>query len=381
MSVYLDHSATTPIDPSVAEAMHQWLLEKSGNPSSPHRDGQKAKIRLEQARDAVAAELNCLPKEITFTSGGTESNNLGLIGAATAQREKGRHVIVSAIEHPSVLSAAQYLEQNGFDVQRAMPGKNGVVEAETIKKMVRDDTILVSLMLVNNETGVIQPVQEVAAFCRERDIVVHCDAIQAFAKYPIDLQKLAVDFLSFSAHKINGPAGVGGLFVRSGVPLEARSFGGGQEANRRPGTENMTGIVGLGAALELYRNKEENLRRMEELQQFFESELKQKHPSVVIVGAQGPRSPFISCVAFPGIDNQAMLLNLDMAGVSASVGSACSSGSIKQSHVLQALKLDENIVASAIRFSFGLRTSKVELRQALDAIETVTVRLSRHAVV
>ncbi len=381
MSVYLDHSATTPIDPSVAEAMHQWLLEKSGNPSSPHRDGQKAKIRLEQVRDAVAAELNCLPKEITFTSGGTESNNLALIGAATAQREKGRHVIVSAIEHPSVLGAAQYLKQNGLEVERALPGRDGVVSVETIQKMLREDTILLSLMLVNNETGVFQPLDELAALCRERDVALHCDAIQAFAKFPIDLDKTAVDFLSFSAHKINGPAGVGGLFVRSGVPLEARSYGGGQESNRRPGTENMTGIVGLGAALELYRSKGENLRRMEELRNFFESELKQKHTSSVIIGADGPRSPFISCVAFPGIDNQAMLLNLDMAGVSASVGSACSSGSIKQSHVLQAMKLDENIIGSALRFSFGLSTTKEDLRKALKAIDTVTERLGRQAVV
>jgi len=367
MQIYLDNAATTPVDKRVSKAMFDWQDNTFGNPSSPHRHGQDAKIKLEEVRDFIASNLNCLSKEIVFTSGGTESNNKALIGACLANKEKGNHIIVSAIEHPSVLDSIVFLEKNGFEISYLKTDKNGNINLEEIENTIRPNSILLSAMYVNNETGVISPVEKIGKICHDKNIIFHCDAVQAFGKIHLDVSKMNVDLMSFSAHKIYGPKGVGGLFIRDGIILEALSFGGGQEANKRPGTENLIGIIGLGKALEHMKNYEQEWQQISSLNNSFESAIS-KIPGSIINSKEMERSPYISNVSFPGIDNQSLLLNLDMAGISASVGSACSSGSIKQSHVLQAMNLPQEVINSALRFSFGRFTTEQDINSAIGII-------------
>jgi cysteine desulfurase len=370
MHIYLDNAATTPIDKRVTEAMFSWQENFFGNPSSPHRHGQASKIELENIRDLVASNLNCLSKEIIFNSGGTESNNKALIGACLANKEKGNHIIVSAIEHPSVLDSLKYLEKNGFEVSYLKPEK-GLINLKEIEETIQPKTILLSTMYVNNETGGLFPVAEIGKICKEKNILFHCDAVQAFGKIKLDVNKLNVDLMSFSAHKIYGPKGVGGLYIRDGIVLEPLAFGGGQEANKRPGTENLVGIIGLGKAVEQMKDYKQEWKQVIKLRDHFESTLMSKIPGSIINSNEMKRSPFISNISFPGIDNQSLLLKLDMAGLSASVGSACSSGSIKQSHVLKAMGLLENIINSAIRFSFGRFTTEAEIEKAIEIIVNI----------
>ncbi len=367
MQIYLDNAATTPVDIRVTKAMFAWQENNFGNPSSPHRHGQSSKIKLEEVRDLVADNLNCLSKEVVFTSGGTESNNKALIGACLANKEKGNHIIVSAVEHPSILDTVKYLEKHGFQVTYLKPGKSDSAILQKVKNAIGADTILLSMMYVNNETGAIFPVEEIGKICKEKEIIFHCDGVQAFGKMELDVNKLNIDLMSFSAHKIYGPKGIGGLFARDGIPLEQINFGGGQEANKRAGTENLVGIIGLGKAVELIKYEQE-WQRISTLQERFESALKSSIPGIIINAGEMPRSPYISNISFPGVDNQSMLLNLDMAGLSASVGSACSSGSIKQSHVLRAMAVPAKIVNSAIRFSFGRFTTGHEIESAVKII-------------
>ncbi|KAA3610162.1 MAG: cysteine desulfurase [Calditrichaeota bacterium] len=368
MQIYLDYAATTPVDIRVSEAMYDWQKSFFGNPSSPHRHGQSSKIKLEEVRDLLASKINCQSKEVVFTSGGTESNNNALIGACLANKDKGNHVLVSAIEHPSVLDSIKFLEGQGFEVSYFKPEKNGEIDLQKFEDSIRPNTILASMMHINNETGSIFPIKEIGEVCKQKDILFHCDAVQAFAKMYLNVQELNVDLMSFSAHKIYGPKGVGGLFIRDGVLLEALSFGGGQEANKRPGTENLTGIIGFGKAVELMENHITEWREVKLIQKYFESELLSKIPGLKVNGDSANRSPYISNLSFVDFDNQSTLLKLDMAGISASVGSACSSGSIKQSQVLRGMNLPDAIINSAIRFSFGRFTTKQEIEQAVEII-------------
>lgn len=370
MQIYLDNAATTPVDDRVTKTMFEWQQNFFGNPSSPHRHGQASKIKLEEVRDSVAANLNCLSKEIVFTSGGTESNNKALIGACLANKEKGNHIIVSATEHPSVLDSIKYLEQHGFEVSYLKTGQNGSINLPQVEDSIQPNTILLSVMYINNETGSILPVKGIGKICKDKSIIFHCDAVQAFGKIELDVNELNVDLMSFSAHKIYGPKGVGGLFIRDGVALQQLGFGGGQEANKRPGTENLTGIVGLGKALELMAEHKQEWQRISLLRDTFESVLRVKIPGCEINSGEAQRSPYISNISFPGVDNQSLLLNLDMAGLSASVGSACSSGSINQSHVLQAMDLADDVINSAIRFSFGRFTTGQEIESAVEIIDS-----------
>jgi cysteine desulfurase len=377
MSIYLDYAATTPVDPLVTKAMFDWQTNNFGNPSSPHRHGQIAKINIEEVRDKIAGCLNCLPKEVTFTSGGTEANNLALLGTALAHKKKGNHIVISATEHPSVISAGNTLKKYGFEVSWINPNHEGVITLENLEKAVRENTIFVSVMYVNNETGIISPISAIGAFCRQRDILFHCDAVQAFGKMPTDIKELNSDLLTFSAHKIYGPKGVGGVFIRSGVNPDPLIYGGGQEANRRPGTENITGITGLGKAVELMQNAAEQWKYVFHLKQLFEKELKVYIPENVINGNIAKRSPYISNVSFPGLDNQSLLLALDLNGLSVSVGSACSSGSIRQSHVLQAMGLGDEIVSSSVRFSFGRFTTESEINKSLEILKKTILKLRK----
>jgi cysteine desulfurase len=372
MQIYLDNAATTPVDKCVTKAMFEWQENNFGNPSSPHRHGQASKIKLEEVRDDVARTLGCLSKEVVFTSGGTESNNKAIIGACLANRAKGNHLIISAVEHPSVLAAADYLKKIGFEISYLKPDKTGSISLDDLEAKVQPNTILLSMMYVNNETGVIFPIEKTGKFCKEKNIIFHCDAVQAFGKMNIDVNKLKVDLLSFSAHKIYGPKGVGGLFVRDGIALDPLSFGGGQEANKRAGTENLVGIIGLHKALELMQNRHEEWQNISDLSDKLERKLSERIPSCVINAKGVERSPYISNISFPGLDNQSLLLKMDLAGLSASVGSACSSGSIKQSHVLQAMGLKENIINSAIRFSLGRFTRAEDIDAAIEIITSQT---------
>ena len=375
-TVYLDYSATTPQAPEVTEAISRWNREVFGNPSSQHSFGRAAKAQIEEARDHLADHTGFLPKEIAFTSGGTESNNWALVGTVRARGNKAAHIIVSAVEHPSLLKTAEYLQTVGYEVSYAQPTADGVVTAEEIARLIKKNTVLVSVMHVNNETGVINPVEEIGCLCRERGILFHCDAVQSFGKIGLKLNETGAGLITLSAHKIYGPKGCGALIIREGTALEPLLHGGGQEAGRRPGTENINGIVGFDAALTLL-NAEEDYATVKKLQHYFERELSERFPFCRINGAAAARSPFISNVSFPGVDNESLLINLDLSGIAVSVGSACSSGSVRPSHVLQAMGLPAGLVNSAIRFSFGRHTTRDQLEYTLEKLKEILPRLQK----
>ena len=374
MDIYLDYAANTPVDPAVLQTMFDFKNSSFGNPSSPHRFGQKVKYAVENARDIIARCLKCHPSEIIFTSGGTESNNLALIGAARMFPKGKNHLIVSAAEHPSVINAAKYLQSIGLEVTFVKPDNSGQITVSLIKEHLKAQTAMISAMYVNNETGIINPVRDISEFCKKNDILFHCDAVQAFGKIPFDLNSLKADLLSLSAHKIYGPEGIGALFIRKGTSIDAVQKGGGQEVNMRAGTENIMGIIGLGKAVELFKidkYKEHTIK----IQRYFEENLKRTLKDIYFIAEKTERSSSISNIAFTGIDNAAMLLNLDLEGIAASTGSACSSGSVTKSRVLQSMGFPDEIVNSAIRFSFGKQTTTNEIDYTLQKITDIVKRL------
>ncbi len=372
--IYLDNAASTPVDPRVARRMAEVLTSHSGNPSSPHREGRQSRILIEEARDAVAGLLEINSRDIFFTSGGTEANNSALLGLARACRHHGRHIVSTLVEHPSVTSALETLEKEGFTVERLLPDRDGNISPQSLQKALRDDTILVSVMYVNNETGIIHPIREMAGILTGHQALFHVDGVQAFGKLPFETDLADCDALTFSAHKIHGPKGVGGLYLKHGTPFRPRAVGGGQEANRRAGTENLSGIAGLHKAVELCREQAQHLEHVASLQSHFEQGIRELCPSAQIIGAGTRRSPYISAIALPGIDNQSLLLKLDMQGVAVSVGSACSSGSIKPSHVIRALGFDDAIVNSTIRVSYNRYLSIRDMDEALARFKKVLER-------
>ncbi len=372
--IYLDNAASTPVDARVARHMLNTLINTPGNPSSPHREGRQARILIEEARDAVANLLGVAGREIFFTSGGTEANISALMGLAHATQSRGRHIISTRVEHPSVIASLEALEEEGFLVDRLDPDRDGNISPESLQKALRDDTILVSVMYVNNETGIIHPVKAMAELLTAHQALFHVDAVQAFGKIPFETDLADCDALTFSAHKIHGPKGVGGLYLKHGTPFRPRAIGGGQEANRRAGTENLSGIAGLHKAVELCRERAQHLEHVALLRNHFEQGIRQLYPAARIIGAGTRRSPYISAMALPGIDNQSLLLNLDMRGVAVSVGSACSSGSIKPSHVIRALSADDAIVNSTIRVSYNRYQSIRDMDEALARFKKVLKR-------
>ena len=375
-TVYLDYSATTPQTAEVTRAISDWNSRVFGNPSSQHSFGRTAKAGIEETRDRLAAILRCRPKEIAFTGGGTESNNWALIGAARALKNKGNHIVVSAIEHPSVLKTAEYLTGEGYDVCYAKPNRDGVVNADEVARLLKKNTVLVSVMHVNNETGVLNPVKEIARLCDENDVCFHCDAVQSFGKLDFTVADLGARLLTLSAHKIYGPKGCGALVIRDNTPLEPLLHGGGQELDRRPGTENLNGIIGLNAALSIL-NPQKDYKSAKTLRDYFETQICETFPFCNINGGSAPRSPFISNISFSGVDNESLLINLDLAGIAASVGSACGSGSIRPSHVLQAMGLADELVNSAIRFSFGRETNRDDIDFTLSCLKEAVPRLRK----
>lgn len=374
--IYLDHAATTPTDPRVVEAMHPYLTQQFGNPSSIHTFGRESRKALEQAREEIARFLGAEPNQIIFTSGGTEADNTAIIGVAMANRERGKHIITSQIEHHAVLHACEHLEHIGFEVTYLPVDETGMVDLEELKRAVRPDTILVSIMYGNNEVGTIQPIEEIGHFLRQKRIPFHTDAVQAFGVLPFEAGQLPVDLLSVSAHKINGPKGIGALYMRRDISFLPHLHGGSQERKRRAGTENVAGIVGFAEAVKIARA--EMAERVEKYRQLRTAMLAIWRESGIRFEVNGhPEKylPHILNVSFPGADTETMLLNLDLAGIAAASGSACTSGSLELSHVLQAMCLDQERAHSAIRFSFGVTNTLEEVEQAAKKTAEIVRRI------
>ncbi len=370
--VYLDYAATTPVAPEVVEAMLPYFHETFGNPSSIHRFGLEAKAALDQARSTLARALNATPHEIYFTSGGTESNNLAILGRAMQFKQPG-HIITSAIEHPSVLQPCKHLQQHGWRVTFLPVDRWGRVDPADLEKAITEDTALISIMYVNNEIGTINPIAELAEIAAARRIPFHTDAAQAFGKVKIDVRATPISLLSIAGHKIYAPKGVGVLYIKRGVTLSRLLFGGGQENELRPGTENLPGIVGLAKAVELMeRQFEAEVQRLEHLAQRFMQRISREIPAAILNGHPQHRLPWVLNYSFPGMDNTSLVMALDLEGVAISNGSACSSGKIEISHVLRAMQLPKEIQRSAVRISLGRFTTEEDIDRAIAALKKVT---------
>lgn len=385
--VYLDNSATTPIDPAVVEAMLPYLMAKFGNASSIHFYGQEARAALDKARHQVAALINARPNEIVFTSGGTEANNLAIRGLVEARLNGDRdlaakpHVITSAIEHSAVLNVCDDLEKHGVTVTYLPVYENGIIRMDDVKEAITDDTILISVMAANNEIGTLQPIVEIGKLVRElrgegKKIWFHTDAVQAAGKMPLDVEAIGCDLLSISAHKIYAPKGAGALYVRRGVRLHAQNLGGHQERERRGGTESVPNIVAFGVACELAQTVlKRSAEELGHLRNSFESKVGEIIPDVVFNGDRENRLPNISNISFRSIEGEGLLINLDMQGIAVSTGSACSSGSLEPSPVIRALGHEDELARGAIRFSFGRFNTAEDIDQLLEmlpkAVETL----------
>ena len=376
--VYLDHAATTPVRPEVRERVARVMADQWGNPSSLHFAGRAARAVIDEARGQVAALVGCEPREIIFTASGSEADNLAIKGVAMAYRERGRHIVTTAVEHHAVLHACAALERMGFEVTYVPVDAEGRVDPDAVVAALRPDTLLVSVMLVNNEVGTIQPVAEIARRARERGVLVHTDAVQAAGVLPLRVDELGVDLLSLSAHKMGGPKGVGALFVRRGTQLLPLIDGGGQERRLRAGTENTPAIAGFGLAAELAaREQPARAARLERLRRQLEEGIRARVPGARIHGAGAPRAPHISNIGLPGITADTLLIQLDLEGVAASSGSACSAGTPEPSHVLQAMGLTEEEAFSAVRFSLGDGTTEEDIAYVVELLPRVLERARR----
>ncbi|WP_041256153.1 cysteine desulfurase family protein [Exiguobacterium antarcticum] len=351
--MYFDHAATTPMRPEVLEKMTPYMLEQFGNPSSVHAFGRSGRAAIDAARRTIATELNANPTEVIFTSGGTEADNYAIIGSAMQYQVKGRHVITTRFEHHAVLHAFEELEKRGFEVTYLDVPASGVVSESALRAAVRTDTILVSIMFGNNEVGTIQPIAACGRFLQEQQILFHTDAVQVFAKREIDVETMGIDLLSASSHKINGPKGVGLLYVRSGLKLEAQSFGGEQERKRRAGTENVAGIVGFAEAVRLTaEEREQQTNHYRQLRTMLLARLEASTIDFEINGAEGLAQ--VINLYFPHVEIEPFLIMLDMRGIAVSSGSACTAGSIEPSHVLSAMYGENPRTKQSVRISFGL---------------------------
>ncbi len=375
--IYLDNSATTRVDEAVVEAMLPYFRETFGNASSIHTFGQEARAAVETSRREVADLLGADTREIVFTSGGTESDNAALWGVFRSGYKPGNHVITTKIEHPAILATCKALEAAGAEVTRLPVDSSGRVDPASVAEAIKESTILVSVMHANNETGVIQPVREIAALARERGIVMHTDAVQSVGKIPVDVREPGADLLSLSGHKIHAPKGVGVLYVRKGTKLVPFMTGGSHERKRRAGTENVPGIAGLGAAARLARERLPGMSgRVSALRDRLESRILGCVPGVRVNG-DGPRLPNISNLSFENLEGEAAVIALDLEGVAASTGSACSSGSLEPSHVLMAMGLRPEVVQGSLRFSLCWHNTEDEIDRAVDVLKKVTERLRR----
>jgi cysteine desulfurase len=375
--IYLDYNATTPVDPAVLEAMLPFFSGEFGNAASIHTTGQKARSAVETAREQVAALINAHPQEIIFTSGGTESDNHAIFGMFDPTNYADANLISTVIEHEAVLNTCQALAARGVTVAYLAANREGQIHPQHLRDLLHEipDTNLVSVMHANNELGTVQPLEEIGRIAAEADVYFHTDAVQSTGKLPVDVNALQVDLLSLSAHKIYGPKGVGALYLRSGTPLRQFLFGGHHQRGFRPGTENVAGIVGLGKAAEIAAALEHDTTRISALRDDLERSLLQRIPQSRVNAATAHRTPNTTNILFPGVDGEALLIALDLKGLSSSTGSACSSGAVEPSHVLTAIGLTPAEARSSLRFSLGRHTTREEIDAALLAIPQAVEQL------
>ena len=374
--VYLDNSATTPIKGDVLKEMLPFLTEHFGNASSLYTPGLVARRALDEAREKVAALINAKANEVYFTGCGSESDNWVLKGVASSLKNKGNHIITTVTEHPAMLRTCEYLEKNGYEVTYLGIDDQGRLNPAELEAAIKDTTILVSIMMVNNEIGTIHPIKELAAIAKKHGVLFHTDAVQALGNVPIDVKDLGVDFLSMSAHKIYGPKGVGGLYIRRGAKLGTLIFGGGQESGKRAGTENVAGIVGFGKAAELAMNSlDEHIKHSTEIRNYLAEKLTAEIPDVIINGSMDNRHPGNLNVTFKYIEGESILIQLDACGICISTGSACSSKSLKPSHVLSALGVPVELIHGTVRFSVGDFTTKEDIDYTVECTKKVVAWL------
>ncbi|MFZ0211729.1 MAG: cysteine desulfurase family protein [Candidatus Acidiferrales bacterium] len=374
--VYFDYNATTPVDPEVLAAMLPFFTETYGNASSIHAAGQNARAAVETARQSVAALIGAKPTEIVFTSGGTEADNLAILGFVASIRREKKHVICSPIEHSAVRNSVEALEKQGVEVTWLPISSDGIVDPEDVRRALRPETVLITVMHANNELGTIQPIAEIGRIAFESDVYFHSDGVQSCGKIPVDVNELKVDFLALAAHKIYGPKGAGALYIRENTPLEPLLFGGTHERDRRPGTENVPGIVGLGKAAEIARaHLASDSTRLAALRDRFEEGILSRVPESRVNGNRSRRVPNTANITFPCAVGESLVISLDLQGVQCSAGSACSSGAILPSPVLHAIGLPRDEAKSTVRFSLGRFTTAEDVDYALDAIPAVVGRL------
>ena len=374
--VYLDHAATTPVREEVFEAMKPFYGPRFGNPSSTHRWGREARAALDEARERVGRCLGARPDEICFTSGGTEADNLAILGAWRALKAMGRKAVVTTpIEHKAILGAVHQAAQEGAEERLLSMTPEGTVDIASFDKLVDDDVAVCSMMWVNNEIGTIQPVPELAAKAKSHGALFHTDAVQAFGKIPIDAQTQQFDFLTISGHKFGAPKGIGALFIRRGVHLEPLMHGGTQDRGRRPGTENVAAAVGLARAAELTVEEcEAHCARLSRLRDRLEAGILAKVPDAVIHGRGAPRAPHVTNISVPGTDSESLLMALDLRGIAASGGSACQSGSIEPSHVLRALGVRPDVASAAVRMSLGSLTTDASIDRVIEVFPALVAK-------
>ena len=376
MKIYLDNNATTRLDDDAFDAMIPFFKEEYGNAFSLHLFGRETGKAVAESRKVIADLLGVLPEEIIFTGSGTEGDNLAIRGVARAYKNRGKHIIVSSIEHPGVRNTCKDLEKEGFEITVLNVDKNGVIDLEQLKSAIKDETILISVMHANNETGVIQPIEEIGKIAKENKILFHVDAVQSMGKLEINPKEMGIDLLVFTAHKFYGPKGVGALYVRNGVRLGKVITGGGQERKLRPGTTNTPLIVGMAKALEkAYAEREEENKRVGELRDYFEEQISARIPEIVINGKNVPRLPGTSSVTFKYVEGESILLSLSMKGIAVSSGSACSSDELQASHVLLAMGIPAEFAHGTIRFSLGKYNTKEEIDYTIEAVVEIIRKL------
>ncbi len=374
--IYLDHAATTPLHPEVLALMYEFMRDTFGNPSSVHSFGREAKKYVQEARQKVADLIGSAPEEIYFTGGGTETDNIAIIGTAMAGRKSGNHIITSAIEHHAVLETCEYLAKNGFEATFLPVDRYGMVDPDDVVREIRKETILVTIMHANGEIGTIQPIAEIGRITRERGVALHTDAVQTLAKIPLNVDDLNVDLVSLSAHKIYGPKGIGALYVRKGVRIQPIVHGGGQERKLRSGTENTPGIVGFGKAAEIgLRDLEKESGRVQALRDQLIRRVLTEIPSVTLNGHPEQRLPNNAHFSIAYVEGESLVLSLDLEGVAVSSGSACSSGSLKPSHVLKALGLPHEMMHGSLRMTLGRDNNESDIDYAVEALKNITTRL------
>ncbi len=371
----MDHSATTPVDPLVVDAMLPYFNEMFGNPSSLHSYGRESLEALSRSREEVALAIGALPEEIIFTSGGTESDNLAIRGTIPVNSDK-KHIITSAIEHPAVLNTCAFLERLGHEVTYVPVDADGIVDTGEIEASIRENTVLISVMHSNNEIGTIQPLKEIAGIARENDILFHTDAVQSVGKIPVDVDELGVDMLSISSHKIHGPKGAGALYVRKGTEIKPLVFGGNHENGIRSGTENVAGIVGLARAMSLAKKRlDDDCAHMQQMRDCLIGRILDEVPDVRLNGHPEMRLPNNINLSFKYVEGESMLMLLDMKGIAVSTGSACSSRSLRSSHVLSSLDLEDDYIHGSLRISLGRENTMEEIDKVVDELKGIVMKL------